>query len=112
MSRSQPDDMIDYETFLPLRNLGERRRRLSFLPALAEIGGPEDSGTKVAGARRREQRSPISRVEHEMVHDVAEELRPGQFPGTPRAVALQDERPLSAYLEIVRAAVPRPHRDR
>src|SRR5436309_4791038 len=105
MSRSQPEDMIDHEAFLPLRNLGERRRRRSFLPALAEIGGPEDSGTKVAGARRREQRLPISRVEHEMVHDVAEKDRCRQLPGSAGPIASQEKGalrvPMSRTTELV-----------
>src|SRR5207249_4999020 len=95
MSRSQPEDMVHHEAFLPFGHFWKGRWGLSLFPGLAEICGPEDSGTKVAGARRREQRSPISRVEHEMVHDVAEKHRLCQLPSSTGAVAAQEERTLA-----------------
>src|SRR5207249_7784261 len=95
MSRSEPEDMVHHEAFLPFRHFWKSRWGLSLFPGLSEIRGPEDSGTKVAGACRREQRSPISRVEHEMVHDVAEKHRLCQLPGSTGSVAAQAERTLA-----------------
>src|SRR5207248_1462423 len=91
MSRSQPEDMVHHEAFLPFGHFWKGRWGLSLFPGFAEIGGPEDSGTKVTGARRREQRSPISRVEHEMVHNVAEKDRLCRLPGSTRAIAAHDK---------------------
>src|SRR5436309_2846474 len=95
MSRSQPEDMVHHEAFLAFWHFWKGRWGLSFFPGLAEIRGSEDSGTKVAGACRREQRSPISRIEHEMVHDVTEKHRLSQLPGSTGAVAAQEERTLA-----------------
>src|SRR5881409_1546922 len=107
MSRSQPADMVHYEALLPFEHFWKGRWGLSFFPGLAEIRGSEDSGTKVAGARRREQRSPISRVKHEMVHDVTEKHRLSHLPGSTGAVAAQEERTLAGADEQGHRALSR-----
>src|SRR5207249_5173398 len=107
MSRSQPEDMVHHEAFLPFGHFWKGRWGLRLFPGLAEICGPEDRGTKVAGARRREQGSPISRVEHEMVHDVAQKHRLCQLPGSTGAVAAQEERTLAGADEQGHRALSR-----
>src|SRR5437867_5372725 len=112
VSRSQPEDMVHHEALLPFGHFWKGRWGLSFFPGLAEIRGSEDSGTKVAGARRREQRSPISRSEHEMVHDVTEKHRLSQLPGSTGAVAAQEERTLAGADEQGHRALSRLERVR
>ena len=46
-------------------------------------------GPEVPGARRGEQRPAVARIEHGMVDDVAEELRPRELPAAARRIARQ-----------------------
>jgi len=62
-------------------DLGERRRLRSLLPATAQIGGTKDGWSKMASFRRCWQRAPVTRIEHHVVDDVAEKVRPIGAPG-------------------------------
>jgi len=53
----------------------------------------------MARARRRKERSVVTRIQHQMVHDVAEEYRVAELPRSTRAVAAEDEGPLARAYE-------------
>ena len=99
VARREPERVIDRAAFLAVRRLRERGRPRGFLPGAPEIGGAENGRTEVPGLRRRQQRSPVARVEHEMADDVAEKVRAVDPPGLscriaviqPRAFARGDE---------------------
>ena len=70
-------------------HLGERRWPGGFFPGAAEIGGTKNGGTEVTGFRRRQQRAPIARVEHQMIEDVTEKVRSVAAPRLARRVAVK-----------------------
>jgi len=49
----------------------------------------------MSGLRRREQRAPVARIEHHVIEDVAEEMRPVEAKAAPRAIAVEKPRALS-----------------
>jgi len=55
----------------------------------------KDRRSQVAGAGRHEHRPAISRIQHQMMHDVTEEHWGSQLPSPVRSVAAQDERTLA-----------------
>jgi hypothetical protein len=46
-------------------------------------------------ASGQQYRSPIARIQHDVVHDMAEEGRPRELPGAPSVVRPQEKRPLT-----------------
>src|SRR2546425_9767839 len=91
MSRRQPEDMVHNKALLPFGNFWKCRRRLSFSPGLAEVGGSKDGRSQVARARGREQRASVAWVQHEMMDDVPEEHWLRQFPGSAGSIAPHDK---------------------
>ncbi len=87
--------VIDHAALLALRRLGESGRLGGFLPGAAEIRGAKHGRTEVAGLRRRQQRAPVARVEHEMIDDVAEKVRSVGAPGFSLLVAVKHPRALA-----------------
>jgi hypothetical protein len=74
---------------LPSAPLVERRRPRRFLPGAAEVGRAEHRRAEVPGLGRGQQRAAVARVEHQVVDDVAEEVRSVDAPGCAGAVAVQ-----------------------
>src|ERR1041385_1260993 len=95
MPRRKTDDMLDRKSLLTGSRLRERGRALRFLPAAAEVGRAEYGRPEMARAHGAEQRPAIAGVEHEMVDDVAEEMRPCERPALARAVRLHEEHALA-----------------
>ena len=85
VARGQPEGVIDGAAVL---GLGEGGRPRRLLPVATEIVGAEHRRPEVAGLRRRQQRAPVARVEHEMADDVAEEVRPVGPPCPSRGIAV------------------------
>ena len=65
--------------------LRERGRLLSFLPRPAEVGGSEDGGAEVSGLGGGEQRAAVARIEHDVMNDVAKQVRAVGAPASARA---------------------------
>lgn len=87
MSRLQPERMVDAARRGGAFYLRKRRRLLRLHPAAAEVVGAEDRRPQVSRARRGEQRAPVARIEHQVMDDVAEEMRAVHAPGPPRRIA-------------------------
>jgi hypothetical protein len=46
----------------------------------------------VTGFRRRQQRAPVARIEHQMIDDLTEKVRSVNAPGFSRCIAMQQPR--------------------
>jgi hypothetical protein len=109
VSRRQPEDVRDDEAGLAGGRLRERRRTGRLLPGAPAIGGAEHRRTEMPGARGDEERPPVARIEHRVVHDVAEEVRRREPPGPPAGVGREDEQALArADEDAGRAGLLRP----
>ena len=91
MSRREPEHVIDDAPLLSLGDFEKSRRFLRLFPGLAEIGGTKDGRTQMAGTAGYEHRESVSRIHDQMVHDVAEQDRRGQFPGPAGPIAAQEK---------------------
>ncbi len=85
----EPERVIDGKA----ARFRECRRPHGLLPRPSAIGRAEDRRAEMAGARGGEQRPAAAGIRHDVVDDVAEELRPGKPPAVARDVAR--ERPES-----------------
>ena len=95
MPRREPEHMFHREAFLAGSSLRKRGRALGFLPRAAEVGRAEYGRPEMARANGAEQRLAVARVEHEMVDDVAEKMRPCERPAPARAVRLHEKHALA-----------------
>ena len=57
---------------------------------LPKIGRAEDGGAQMAGAGGGQQGFAVARVQHQMVDDMAQEMRPVGAPGLAGGVAMID----------------------
>lgn len=83
----EPEGLAYTTAFLAVLRLGESGRLFHLFPLLAEIGRAEHRRAEMAGRRGREKRLAVARVEHDVMDDVAEEMRPVRNPFPARAVA-------------------------
>src|SRR5436190_19262448 len=95
MAGREPEHVAHRFASLSRGGLRERGWRGGFLPRSAEVLGPEDGGPQMSRAHRREQRAPVARVEHGVIDDVAEEMRPLHRPFAAPAVGLEQEKTLA-----------------
>ncbi len=89
VARRQPEGVL-HAAALAVRILREGRRLLGFRPVLSEIGGAEQGRAQMPGRGRGQQRAAVARVEHQMIDDVAQEMRPVRLPFPARGIALED----------------------
>ncbi len=83
----EPERMVDRAATAGL----ECRRRGRLLPRAPAVGRAEYRRPEMAGARGREDRPPVARIGHRVMHDVTEESRAGELPRSARGVT--GERP-------------------
>src|SRR6266705_1296568 len=95
MPRREPEYVLDREALLAGSRLRERRRALGLLPRAAEVGRAEYRRPEMARPHGAEQRLAVTRIEHEMVDDVAEKMGPCEGPAPARAVRLHEEHALA-----------------
>ena len=76
MTRREPEGVIDGAPVFALGRLGKRGWFAGFLPGAAEICGTKYGGAEVAGFSRCQKCSSVARIEHEVIDDVAEKVRP------------------------------------
>jgi hypothetical protein len=88
MTRGEPERVIDRAAFRALGRLRERGRPCGFLPGASKVGGTEHGRAEVPGLGRRQERAPVARIEHQMIDDVAEEMRPIGAPGLSGRIAV------------------------
>ena len=91
----QPEGVIDRASLLPFFRLGECGRLLYLLPLFAEIGGAVKRGAEVSGRGGGEEGFAIAGIEHQMVDDMAEEVRTVRSPGFALGVAVKNPRALA-----------------
>ena len=96
MRRRQPEGVIDDAPFHSIGGFDEGRGKHGFLPVAAEIGGTKNGGPQVTGFCRCQQRSPVTRVEHQMINDVTEKVWSVSSPGLARRVAVIQPRALAS----------------
>ncbi len=104
VARRQPERVVDAARAARL----ERRRRGGLLPRPAAIGGAEHRRAEVARARGDEERLPVARILHRVMHDAAEKMRTGKLPRAPRGIAR--ERPEALAGRDQQAGARRPAR--
>jgi hypothetical protein len=92
---SQPEDVVENESFLSFRRFRKSRRPFGFLPAFAEIARSKNRRPEMSGPRGEQQGPPIARVVRQMMRDVAQEHRLGNFPTPARLVPAQNKRALA-----------------
>src|SRR6185503_18818885 len=85
MTRSQPERVIDDATAA----FAECGRLFGLLPAATSIRRAEDRRAKMPRTRRREHRLAVALVDNAVMNDVAEKLRPGESPRSPRRFTVQ-----------------------
>ena len=92
----EPERVIDRAALsAPSGALAKAGGLRGFLPGAAEIRGAEHGRAEVAGLGRRQQRAPVARVEHQMIDDVAEKVRPVGAPGLALRIAVKQPRALA-----------------
>ena len=99
VARREPEGVIDHSprqfSIGAFRRLGESGRPRGFLPGVAEIRGAKDGRAEMAGLHRRQQRASVARVEHEVINDLAEKVRPVDAPFLAIRVAMKQPRALA-----------------
>ncbi|HEY6421262.1 MAG TPA: hypothetical protein VIX59_19870 [Candidatus Binataceae bacterium] len=88
--------MFDRERAFAFGGLAKRRRTRGLSPGAAHVDGAENRGAEVTGAGRGQHGAAVARVEHHVMDDVAEEMRPVEAPGAARRIAMIDERALAS----------------
>ena len=91
MPGRKPEHPLDGARRLALGCLTKGRRLGRFLPRLAAIVGAEHGRAQMPGLRSDEHRLRISRILHDVMDHMAEELRPVQFPGPAAGIRAQHE---------------------
>ena len=95
VARCEPEGVVDDATLLALRRLGESRRPRCFFPSAAKVRRAKDGGTEMSRRRGRQKRLSIPRVEHQVVDDVTEKVRPVRPPRPASCIAMEQPRTLS-----------------
>ena len=75
VARCEPERVINHAALFALARFGESGRPRRLFPAFAEIRRTEHRGAQVAGLRGGEQRAAVARIKHDVIDDMAEEVR-------------------------------------
>src|SRR5882672_11164754 len=80
MPRCKPEDMLDRKPLLAGSRLRERGRAPGLHPRATRVGRAEYGRPEMTRTHGAEQRPAVAGVEHQMVDDVAEKMRPCKRP--------------------------------
>src|SRR5450631_86256 len=95
MSRREPEHVAHRLAALTLGGLAKCGRGLRLGPRVSEVLRAVGRRPEMARAHRGQERSAVARIEHRVVHDLAEEMRAFDRPRAPIGARREDEETLA-----------------